>query len=66
VIEVAFVAVAVYVIVAAPRHRTEVLPNVNTGVPTVGVIVTVCVAVDGPLHPDADAVITDVPDQPAK
>jgi hypothetical protein len=36
---------------------------VNTGVPTVGVIVTVCVAVLGPLQPAADAVIVEVPDQ---
>ena len=31
------------------------------GVPTVGVMVTVCIAVDGPLHPVAVAVITLVP-----
>ena len=37
----------------------------NTGVLTVGVIVTVWVDVIGPLHPAALAVIIDVPLQPA-
>ena len=41
-------------------------PSVNTGVPTVGVMVTVWLAVDGPLQPEAVAVITDVPLQPAE
>ena len=45
------VAVAVYVTGPAPWHRVEVAPSVNTGVLTVGVTVTVCVAVVGPLHP---------------
>jgi hypothetical protein len=65
VIPVVFVAVAVYVTVPAPWHLVEVAPSVNTGVPTVGVIVTVCVAVVGPLQPVAVAVITVEPDQPA-
>ena len=59
------VAVAVYVTVPVPWHRVDVAPRVKTGVPTVGVIVTVCVAVLGPLQPAAVAVITLVPVQPA-
>ena len=43
----------------------EVIPKENTGVPTVGVMVTVWVVVMGPLHPPALAVMTDVPLQPA-
>jgi hypothetical protein len=38
---------------------------VKTGVPTVGVMVTVWVVVIGPLHPAALAVMMDVPLQPA-
>ena len=64
-IPVLFVALAVYVTEPAPRHRTDVAPSMNTGVPTVGVIVTVCMAVAGPLQPAADAVMVDVPLQPA-
>ena len=37
----------------------------NTGILTVGVIVTVCMAVFGPLQPEAEAVIVDVPDHSA-
>ena len=50
----------------APWQRVDVAPNVNTGVPTVGVTVTVCVAVFGPLHPAALAVIIVVPLHPAE
>ena len=39
-------------------------PNEKTGVPTVAIVVTVCVAVCGPLHPAALAVIVLVPLQP--
>jgi hypothetical protein len=63
VIPVLSVDVAVYVIVPAPGHLVEVVPNANTGVPTVGVIVIVCVAVAFPLQPVAFAVMTVVPDQ---
>ena len=62
---VVFVAVAVYVTEPAPWQRVDVAPNVNAGVPTVGVIVTVWVAVFGPPQPAALAVITVVPLQPA-
>jgi hypothetical protein len=65
VIPVLFVDVAVYVTVPAPWQRVELAPNVNTGIPTVGVIVTVCVAVFGPLQPAALAVMVDVPLHPA-
>ena len=58
---VAFVALAVYVTVPAPWQRVELAPNTKIGVPTVGVIVTVCVDVAGPLQPVALAVIIDVP-----
>ena len=61
-ISVAFVAVAVYVPVKAQR---VVPPDAKMGVPTEGVVVTVCVVVVGPLHPAALAVITEVPLQPA-
>ena len=49
----------------APWHRVLVAPNANTGMPTVEVMVTVCVAVFGPLQPTALAVIVDVPFHPA-
>jgi hypothetical protein len=62
---VVVVAVAVYITVPAPWHLVDVAPNINIGVPTVGVTVTVCVEDDGPLQPVAVAVITDVPVQPA-
>ena len=62
--ELGGIAVAVYVTVPAPWHRVDVAPIVKTGVPTVGVIVTVCVAVAGPLHPAALAVMALVPLQP--
>ena len=63
VIPVAFDALALYVTFAIPWHRVEVEPNAKTGVPTVGVIVTVCDADVGPLHPLAVAVIVEVPVQ---
>ena len=44
----------------------EVAPSTKTGIPTVGVMVTVCVAISGPPHPEALAVIIDVPLHPAK
>ena len=62
---VVVVAVAVYVTIPDPWQRVDVAPNVNTGVPTVWVMVTVWFAVDGPLQPVAVAVITDVPDHAA-
>jgi hypothetical protein len=65
VIPVLFVAVAWKGTVAAPWQRTEVAPLVNTGVPTLGVIVTVCVRSLGPLQPWALAVICAVPLKPA-
>ena len=40
-------------------------PVTNTGVPTVAVVVTICVAVFGPLQPAALAVMVDVPVHPA-
>jgi phage tail protein X len=40
-------------------------PNVKTGTVTTALIVTVCIADDGPLHPAAVAVMMEVPDQPA-
>lgn len=57
-------AVAVNVEAPAPLHRLDVSPNVNTGIETDGLVVTVCVetALE---HPVATAVITLVPDQPA-
>ena len=39
----------------------EVTPTANTGVLTVGVVVTVWVAVPGPLQPAALAVIIELP-----
>ena len=51
--------------VAAPWQRVDEAPNTKTGVPTVGVIVTICAAVLGPLQPSALAVIVDVPVHPA-
>ena len=55
------VAVASYVTCPAPWQRIDELPSVKTGVPTVGVIVTVCDAEVGPPQPPAITVITDVP-----
>jgi len=49
----------------APLQRVDVAPSIKTGVPTVGVMVTVWVAVLGPLQPAALAVIIVVPLQPA-
>ena len=48
-----------------PWQRVDVVPMLNTGVPTVAVVVAVCVAVVGPLQPTAVAVMTELPDQPA-
>ncbi len=62
---VEFAAVAVYVTLLLDLQRIEVAPSVNTGVATVGVIVTVCEAVLGPLQPAAETVIKEVPLQPA-
>ena len=63
-IPVVVVAAASYTRVSAPWHLMEVAPKVKTGVPTVAVVVTVCVAVCGPEQPAAVAVIMDVPNQP--
>jgi hypothetical protein len=62
---VVLLAVEVYVKVPDPWQRVELAPDTNTGVVTDGLIVTVCDAETGPLHPDAVAVITDVPVHPA-
>ena len=43
----------------------DAAPKVNTGVPTVGVVVTIWVEVLGPLQPVAVAVIVELPDQAA-
>ena len=51
--------------VSAACKRLDDGPNKNTGVPTVAVVVMVCVAVLVPLQPAALAVIIDVPNQPA-
>jgi hypothetical protein len=59
------VAVAVYVTVPAAWHLVVDEPSENTGVPTDAVVVTVCVAVLGPLHPAALAVIVEDPVHPA-
>src|SRR5438128_1994028 len=61
VIPVVVVAVAPYVTAPAPWHLVLVAPAVNTGVPTVEVIVAEWVAVLGPLQPAAMAVITVAP-----
>ena len=63
-IEVELLALAVYAWVVAPWQRIEVKPIVNTGEPTVGVTVTVCVDDLGPLQPAADAVMTEAPLNP--
>ena len=49
----------------APWQRVEDAPNANIGVLTVGVVVTVCDEVTGPLQPVALAVMVDIPLQPA-
>ena len=49
----------------APWQRVDVAPAVNTGVATVAFVVSVCVAVLGPLQPFAVAVIVVTPDHPA-
>jgi hypothetical protein len=61
---VLLVAVAVKVMVPAPWQRTEIAPCVKTGVPTVGVMVTVCIPVTGPLQPVALAVMIVEPVHP--
>ena len=58
-------AVAPYVIVPATWHLVDVAPRVKAKLLTVGVMVTVCVVVIGPLQPAALAVITEVPLHPA-
>ena len=62
-IEVASVAVALYVTELAPEQRVEEAPILKTGVPTVFVEITVCVAVSVLPQPEAVAVITVVPVQ---
>src|SRR4030095_1489847 len=57
----AAVAVYVTVVITAVWHRVDVAPKVNTGVPTGETTVTVCVALLGPLQPDAVAGITELP-----
>jgi hypothetical protein len=54
-------AEAEYVTEPAPWHLEDVLPGVNTGAETEGIIETVCEAVSGPLQPLAEAVITEMP-----
>jgi hypothetical protein len=56
-----FDAVAPKFTIAAFWHLVEIAPNANTGTPTDGVVVTVWVALVGPLHPIAVAVIIVVP-----
>ena len=63
---VLFAAVAVYVTVVAAWQRVELMPDAKVGVPTDGVMVTVCVEVVGPLHPAALAVMVDVPLHPVE
>ena len=58
------IAVALYVTVATPWQRVDVVPNANAGMPAAAVVITVCVALVLPLQPDAVAVIIEVPDQP--
>ena len=50
----------------APWHLVDVEPEAKIGAPTVGVVVIVWVEVVGPLQPEAVAVTTDVPLQPAR
>ena len=61
---VLLLAVAVYVLVPAPSQRDDTGPALNTGVPTVGTMVTVWSLVLGPLQPAALAVIMLVPFHP--
>ena len=56
-------AVAEYLTVSAPWHLTEDVPNAKTGLATTGFTVTVCMAITGPLQPEAVAVTTKEPDQ---
>ena len=62
---VLFEAVAVYITLPFAWHLKELVPNAKVGVPTLAVVVTVCVAVFGPLQPVAVAVIVEVPLQVA-
>ena len=48
----------------ADWHRLDVEPDPNTGVPTVGFVLTVCDEAAGPLQPEAVAVTTELPLQP--
>ena len=57
---VELLAVVVVVIVPTPWHLVEVA-GAKALIVTVGVIVTTCVVVAGPLHPAALAVIVVVP-----
>ena len=57
---VLLLAVVVYVTVPAPWQRMDVA-GLNALIVTVGVIVTTCVVVAGPLQPAALAVIVAVP-----
>ena len=63
-IPVELFAVVVVVTTPAPWHLVEVA-GANALIVTVGVIVTTCVVVAGPLHPAALAVMVVVPLQPA-
>ena len=54
----------VVVTAPAPWQRVEVA-GLKAAILTVGVTVTTCVVVAGPLHPAALAVIVVLPDQPA-
>ena len=63
-IAVVLAAVAVYVTVPAPWQRVDVEPAAKTGAPTVGVMVTIWFAVEGPLHPEAITLMVVVPVQP--
>ena len=56
-------AVAEYLIVSAPWHLSDVAPKANTGEATFGLTVTECMAITGPLQPEAVAVTTNDPNQ---
>ena len=59
-IPVELLAVVIVVTVPAPWHLVDVV-GAKALIVTVGVIVTICVVVAGPLHPAALAVIVVVP-----
>ena len=46
---------------SAPIHLLEVFPKAKTGVPTFGVVVTLCMDKIGPKHPLAVAVTVEFP-----